>query len=430
MISASNRIITIVTIVAVALAIIVASAVYKDMNGSSSRGVYLDPRSGYIEARIGVMADLTGPTRDIGRGYYQGVMAALLYFNATGVETSDGKRVVFHVRSADHQYKPYLAEEYYNQFKQYGILAIIGYGTADSIYISDEVQRDRVLYISASYASTIARNPYIFYPAPDYATQACTGVAWAANHVSGTRLALVYDFDTAYGRDPIPALMHLASRLGLEIAGEVDLNLDADEASMVEATRRLVKLDPDMVWCGGDLDSCASLVRALSTTSLDPVFVVNVWGFGEQFPLLAGEYSYGRTFGISPFMYPSMARERDLPGWYVLRDAAETLDIPVEEVNVRFVQGFLNGWLLVQAIERTSSSQLLQHGGEALKESLESSCTGEPFTFGGLTAEEARFCPGHHSAFDKVFIMEVGVDGVVRVADVTEPPPGLRCSGQ
>ncbi len=417
----------IIIIIAIVLLVVTIGIIYDGSSGGNSRGVYLDPKSGFLKVRIGVMADLTGPTRDIGKGYYKGVITALRYFNATGIETSDGRRVIVNIEVADHGYKPYLAEEYYMKFMEKGLLALIGYGTADSLYLSSKVQRDRILYISASYASSIASNPYIFYPAPDYSTQACTALAWAANHADGNKLAMVYDFDTAYGRDPIPAIIILSSSIGLELVGEVDINLEASETNIIEATRQLIDLDPDIIWCGGDLDSCASLIKALSSTCLDALFVVNVWGFSEQLPELAGPYSYGRTLGVSPFAYPSIARELQLPGWGVIEEAAMTLGIPVEDIDIRFIQGFINNWLLVQAIERTDSKQILEYGGEALKNALEDSCTGVPFTFGGLTAEVARFCPGYHGAFDTVFIISIGNDGSIMLAGTAEPPSGVSC---
>jgi len=74
------------------------------------------------------------------------------------------------------------------------------------------------------------------------------------------------------------------------------------------------------------------------------------------------------------------------------------------------MQGFINVWLLVKAIERTTSKELKAKGGEALKEALESSCNGEPIRLGDITPP-MRYCPGSHLPFKSVYIVMYGEDG-------------------
>ena len=378
--------------------------------------------------RVGLLVDETGPTSDVGKGYSLGAETAFKYFNEKGIYTKDGVRVKIEYIKRDYAYKPDQAEAFYKEFRdKYGVIAIIGWGTADTEKLADAVARDKIVYISASYSAKLTVKPFNFFPAPDYSTQACAGMAWAAEKEPGGRLALLYDYKVAYSRSPIPAIKAVAQALGLQLAGDYDLSLKATEASAERVVSSAAAENPDILWCGNTISSCTLAARAMGKLGLDAMMLANVWGFDERVPDLVGEVGYGKMAGISPFVYPMFADEMNADGINVLREAAQMAGVPDDKVNLRFLQGFLNVWLLVQAIERVDSQSLQDKGGEALKQALESSCNGEPFTFGGLTADEVRFCPGEHLAHKKVFIVELTPQGRLAVSGPYEAPQQVDC---
>ncbi|NPA05250.1 MAG: ABC transporter substrate-binding protein [Crenarchaeota archaeon] len=364
-----------------------------------------------IHVPVGVLVDLSGPTSGVGRDYAKGVEAGLKYFNEKGVYTRDGVRVVFDYWVRDYAYNPTRAETFYKEFRdKYGVWAIIGWGTADTEQLADSAARDHIAYFSASYSAKLVVKPYNFFPAPDYSTQACAAMKWIASRTRNARLVLLYDHNVAYSRSPIPAIKAYAPRLGIKIVGDVHLPLRATEADAEKAMREAMTKNPDYYWCGNTIRSCALAVKAAAKLGAKGMFVINVWGFDERFPKLAGRGAYGRAAGVSPFRYPEMAE--DTPGYKVLTAAMKAAGYTRKDIGsmLRFEQGFLNVWLLVQAIERLNSTTLLKGKGEAIKEALESSCHGKPFTFGGL-APPARYCPGRHLPYTSVWIILLGKDG-------------------
>ena len=372
---------------------------------------------------IGVLVDESGPTSDVGRDYARGVVAAIKYFNKKGIYTRDGVRVYLDYVKRDYAYNPSRAVEFYQEFRdKYHVVAIIGWGTADTEKLADQTAQDKILYISASYAATLVKKPYNFFPAPDYSTQACAAVAWMAQR-GGKTLALLYDHKVAYSKSPIPAIKAYAPKEGLKIVADVDLPLGATGADAERAVTQVMGSKPDFMWCGNTISSCALAAKSAAVHGLNSVMVVNVWGFDERFPQRAGKEVAGRAAGVSPWIWPEYAKDK--PGYRLLYEAAEMAGLKPSQVNLRFMQGFINVWLLVKAIERTTSKELQAKKGEALKEALESSCHGDPIRLGDITPP-MRYCPGNHLAFKSVYIVLYGSDGKFHFLGPVEPK-GFDC---
>ncbi len=381
-----------------------------------------------ITIKVGLLVDETGPTSDVGKGYAMGAEAAFKYFNDKGIYTKDGVRVKIEYIKRDYAYKPDQAEAFYKEFRdKYGVIAIIGWGTADTEKLADTVARDKIVYISASYSAKLTIKPYNFFPAPDYSTQACAGIAWAAEQKPGAKLALLYDHKVAYSRSPIPAIKAVAEALGLQLVGDFDLSLKATEASAERVVSDAATKNPDVLWCGNTISSCSLAVKAMAKVGLDGMLLANVWGFDERVVDLVGDAGKGRMAGVTPFVYPMFAKDMGAKGIDTVMEAAKAAGFSENDVNLRFVQGFLNVWLLVQAIERTDSTALQEKGGEALKAALESSCNGEPFKFGGLTADDVRFCPDSHLAHKKVYVVVFSDAGSLEIQGPYEAPSQVDC---
>ncbi len=381
-----------------------------------------------ITVKIGVLADETGPTSDVGISYAKGVLAALEYFNSKGITTKDGAKVKLEWVKRDYAYNPTKAEEFYREFRdKYGVIAILGWGTADTEKLSDTIINDKIVYISASYSAKLTVKPYNFFVPPDYSTQACIAISWVASVKPGAKLALLYDHKVAYSRSPIDAIKAAAQQLGLEVVADVDLPLKATEADAERAVLQIVDKNPDYVWCGNTITSCSLAAKAMAKQGLNAVMISNVWGFDERSKDMIGSEGYGKAMGVSPFVYPAIAKQQNVPGINLVLEAAKAAGYSETDVNLRFLQGFLSAWLLVQAIERVDSQALQQKGGEALKEVLEASCQGQAFDFQGLIAP-ARFCPGRHIASDQAYLVLLNENGEFELRGPQKAPEGIDCA--
>jgi len=377
-----------------------------------------------IVLKVGLLVDESGPTSDVGRDYARGAEAAFKYFNEKGVYTKDGVRVRLEYVKRDYAYNPSKAVEFYREFRdRYGVIAVVGWGTADTEKLADQVAKDKVLYISASYSAKLVGKPFNFFPAPDYSTQACAAVKWMAEKKQDAKLALLYDHKVAYSKSPIPAIKAYAPEAGVEIVADVDLPLKATGADAERAIQQAVGSKPDFLWCGNTIHSCSLAAKALVKYGLEAAQVSNVWGFDERFPQMAGSGVEGKVAGVSPWIWPEYAKDK--PGYREVYEAAKMMGIGEDRVNLRFMQGFINVWLLVKAIERTTSTELMEKKGEALKEALESSCQSDPIQLGDITPP-MRFCPGKHLPFTSVYIVVYGEDGKFHFEGPVSPE-GFDC---
>ncbi|WP_058370169.1 ABC transporter substrate-binding protein [Pyrodictium occultum] len=365
-----------------------------------------------MKINVGLLVDLSGPTSDVGKDYARGAELAFKYFNEKGIYTKDGVRVVINYIKRDYGYQPPKAAEFYKEFRdRYHVIAIVGWGTADTEFLSSQVAKDRIFYVSASYSAKLVPQPYNFFPAPDYSTQACAAVAWMAQRKPNATLVLLYDHKVAYSKSPIPAIKAMAEKLGMKVY-DVDLPLKASEADATNAVKQAMTYNPDFLWCGNTIGSCSLAARAMAKLGLNAVMVANVWGFDERFPELAAADIRGKAAGVSPWIWPEYAKDK--PGYQELYEAVKLygkdLGISEKDVNLRIMQGFINVWLLVKAITMTTSKDLQEKGGEALKMAIESSCNGEPIKLGDITPP-MRYCPGSHLPFRTAYIVVYGEDG-------------------
>ena len=77
--------------------------------------------------KIGILADLTGPTSDVGRPYNEGMLGYVDWLNAQG--GVGGHKI--EAMSNDYRYEVPAAEELYKKYITEGAVAIQGWGTGD-----------------------------------------------------------------------------------------------------------------------------------------------------------------------------------------------------------------------------------------------------------------------------------------------------------
>ncbi len=87
--------------------------------------------------KIGVIADLTGATGDVGNPYNKGMMAYVDWLNGKG--GIDGRKI--DATSKDYAYDVPTAERLYKEYVNDGVVAIQGWGTGDSEALMNKVSR-------------------------------------------------------------------------------------------------------------------------------------------------------------------------------------------------------------------------------------------------------------------------------------------------
>lgn len=332
------------------------------------------------ELVVGSLVDLTGMTRTVGKPYADGVAAYAEWINGKGGVNGKPVRLV----QIDYGYRIADAVEAYKRFRDVeGVLAIQGWGTADTEALTGQAASDEIPYFSASYSAHLtdpAKAPYNFMIAADYSTQLRAGLQYLRDRWSESRkpkIAFLYP-DHPYGKAPIPAGKAYAEQLGFEIVGEELVKLDAIEA--VTPLLRLKGNEPDFAWLGGTTPSCAVVLKDAVALGLRTRFLVNIWGNDETLVEAAGEAAEGALGLQAAAVYGD-----DVPGMAAIRESTGN-----RPQTTHFVRGWVSMMVLCEALRRADQAGELS--GPGIRRAAEGLAG---FDTGGLTAP-ISYSPADH----------------------------------
>ena len=319
------------------------------------------------EIRVGGIFDISGPTSDMGRDYAQGAMDAAEYINDHGGVDGLPIRLI----AGDYAYQIPQAVNLYQRYKNVDkVLIIQGWGPGDTHTLRPLINRDRMVYMSASYEGDLAdpkKNPYNFFIGSNYSDHIRMAMRYAGEN-GGRRVCFIYP-DHPYGQNPIPAGKDFARKMGLRIGPDIIVGLGATDA--VSQLLQMKAFRPDFAWIGGTTASTAVILKEAMKLNLDTRFLINTWGLDENLPKLAGQAAEGRAFGfivVRPFGC----------------DAPETARIKTVTADKAYSLQYHKSWVSMmvmwEAMKRAKKEGQLNAPG--LKDALE---TFRDFETGGLT---------------------------------------------
>ncbi|WP_045219143.1 ABC transporter substrate-binding protein [Desulfonatronum thioautotrophicum] len=294
---------------------------------------------GLAQIKIGVLSDLSGPTSDVGRPYADGVRHCVEYLNKQGGIA--GQRI--EMLQVDYAYNVQQAIAAYNRFKGQGIVALQGWGTADTEALVRFVARDEIPTYSASYSAHLADPqvaPFNFFIAADYSTQARAALQYFHDNWTEDRpirLGLLYP-NHPYGLAPIPAIKTFAQELGYELVAEDNVGLgDMDATSQL---LRMQRQRPDYVWVGGTISSTAVILKDAQKVGMQAKFITNIWGSDEQLLQLAGSAVNGH-YGLQT----SVVFGTDVPGMEVIKEMTGG-----RPQMTHYIRGFASMYVMAESI--------------------------------------------------------------------------------
>ena len=354
------------------------------------------------EIVVGGIFDITGPTGAVGKDYAAGAMAAVKHFNAKGGVDGDMVKLI----SNDYAYK---IPEAVNLYKKYSkvdkVFCIQGWGTGDTNALRPMVNKDKIIFMSASYDGNLTdpkKTPYNFFISPSYSTTIRLAVQFAKEQ-GAKKFVFIYP-DHPYGKNPIKAGKEYAKELGLEVGPDQIVSLRA-----IDATSQLVamqKFNPDFAWIGGTTPSTATIIKDAAKLGLKTKFMVNVWGFDENLPKLCGKAIEGRAYGLAP-VAPFGA---DVPGMADVLKAAGG-----ETYTLHYVKSWVSVAVMFEGMKIAKKKGQLN--GPGLKAALE---TLKDFETGGL-ASPITYTPKDHRPTTKAAI-SAAKDGKMFIVKRVEFP--------
>ena len=325
--------------------------------------------------KIGALFDLTGTTSDVGVDYSLGVKEAVRWINEHG--GINGRKI--DLISNDYAYNIKKARSLYKKYKnEYKRELIQGWGTGDTEALMSDVNRDSVVYMSGSYSASLTDpfyTPYNFFIGTDYSTSIRLAIKYIKEtHPDPSRppkMVFIYP-DHPYGRAPIPAGKRMAAELGVNYGQDQFVALSAKTA--IKKLREVKNYNPDWVWLGGTLNSCAVIIRDAGKIGLDTKFIINTWGFDERLLKKSGPYADGRAYGV----VPCVKWGERVAGMKNIMQAHNKYRSGTIH-TVHYVKGWLSMMVMAEGIKRAGGKL----SGPDIRDSLESL---KLFNIGNLSA--------------------------------------------
>jgi branched-chain amino acid transport system substrate-binding protein len=354
------------------------------------------------EIKVGGIYDITGPTSDVGKDYGTGAVAAEKFINSAGGIDGDMLKLI----PNDYAYKIPEAVNLYKQYRSVdNVFVIQGWGTGDTNALRPLINKDQVVFMSASYDGNLTdpkQTPYNFFIGTSYSSAIRLAIKFAKEQ-GAKKFVFIYP-DHPYGKNPIPAGKEFIATTGLEVGPDEIVDLKA-----IDATSQLLHMkqfDPDFAWIGGTTASTAVIIKDAAKLGLKTKFMVNCWGFDENLPKLAGAAAENRAYG----MMPTAVWGTDVPGMKAVLASAGG-----QAYSLHYVKSWVSMNVMAEALKRAKKAGKLD--GPGLKAALE---TLSNFDTGGLTAP-ITFNAGDHQPNTTMSIYTVAAGGkLMKVKEVSE----------
>jgi branched-chain amino acid transport system substrate-binding protein len=335
--------------------------------------------------RIGAIFDRSGPTSDVGVPYSDGINAYITQINARG--GIRGRRL--QLVSQDTSYNVARSEAFYQQLRTSGIVAILGWATADTEAFKGRVASDRLPYVSASYAESVAKpdeTPYNFFIAPSYSQQMRIALRFISKQSRNRRVkVVVFHHNSPFGQSPLDDGRRYIQSKRLRI----DYSTETMPTGASDLTAQLTRArDADWIVVQNTSSPAATLARDAARLGLRARIILLNWAADELFVSLAGRAANG-VYGVQPFGTTALkVRGLRAPANWLQRNGGGS----IHRKGIHFVQGWYTTAVLVEAIRRLAARGQ-EINGPNIKASLE---TMPAFNSGGVTAR-VKFTKTYHA---------------------------------
>lgn len=327
---------------------------------------------------IGIIADLSGATGDVGTPYNEGMLAYVEHLNENG--GIDGREI--DPISNDYAYEVPQAEELYRRYVNDEVVAIQGWGTGDTEALRTRVANDELPFMSGSFSEELTDpedSPFNFLVAATYSDQIRAALNWIAEQSDGEVGVAALHHDSPFGTSPVGD--------GEEWIEEQGLDIDYSSHAMPAGTTNFAGVLSQVDSAGADYiiiqnvsSPAAQLARDLAAQGGDQTIVCLNWCGNELFVTSAGDAAEGHVM-VQPIAPVSTER----PGHEDLVAYVEEQGGDPADVQVSYVQGWYAMHVMAEGIRHT-----LEAGedltGAAIRESLE---TMGPIDTGGVIGDGA-----------------------------------------
>ncbi|MGB4809580.1 MAG: ABC transporter substrate-binding protein, partial [Candidatus Phosphoribacter baldrii] len=283
--------------------------------------------------KVGIIADLTGATGDVGKPYNEGMLGYIDWINSKG--GIKGHKI--EATSNDYAYQVPKAEELYKKYVTDGDVIIMGWGTGDSEALRTKIASDKLPFMSASYAEVLTSpkdSPYNFVVAPTYSDQMRVALNWIAKDAGGKAEVAVFHSDSPFGTAPVADGQKWIADKGLQLGFR---------AYPMPKTPNFVGLLSQAQAQGAKYiviqnvsSPAAQVAKDIKAGNLDMKIVCLNWCADELFVKTAGADNAEGHVMIQPFAPSSVGKE----GSKVIDDYLKTKGSSLEAKGLHYAQGW------------------------------------------------------------------------------------------
>ena len=376
---------------------------------------------------VGHLMDNSGATSDVGVPYGQGVADTLAWVNNTrnGV---NGRRL--NVLGFDYGYQAPRAVSQYQAWSRDRVVAIQGWGTADTEALVRFVTRDKIPYISGSYSAALTdaggksgrqgveATPYNFFYGPSYSDGLRGMLRWAADDwkakgQSGRPKYVHMGANHPYPNSPKEAGEAMARELGFEVLSPIVFALTPGDYTAQCLTLR--NQGANYAYLGNTAGSNISVLRACQAAGVNVQFLGNVWGMDENAMKAAGTAANGVVFPVRT----AVVWGQQAPGMANIQQISRVSDQAGNAYRpVHYLAGACAAMLMVEAME-TAAANGGQITGERIRDGFYARKDWVPKGFEGVCAP-SNFTQEDHRGTMRVSLYRARVGGDTSQGSVAE----------
>jgi branched-chain amino acid transport system substrate-binding protein len=356
--------------------------------------------------KIGIIADLTGATGDVGTPYNKGMMGYIDDINAKG--GISGRKI--EAMSNDYAYKVPAAEELYKKYVNEGAVAIQGWGTGDTEAMRSKISADELPFMSASYAEPLTdpkESPYNFVVAPTYSDQMRVALNWIAEDAGGHAEVAVFHHDSPFGTAPVADGQAWVQEKGLDL-GYKSYPMPATPNQVGLLTQAKAQ-GAKYIVIQNVSSPAAQVAKDIKGQGLDMKIVCLNWCSDELFITTAGADNAEGHVLVSPIAPPTAMK----PGHEPIDTYLTSKGSSLEKEGLHYAQGWYTMHVMAEGIEKAiaDGDELT---GEAIKNALETMPAVD--TGGVLGSGQVKFSADSHRGNSGTGIYEVKAGQMAELA--------------
>lgn len=364
---------------------------------------------------VGHLADMSGPTAFVGQRYANGVRDALSYIKKNnGINGTE-----LNSKTIDYAYKVPQAIAAYRKWKSRNhMVAMQGWGTADTEALITFVARDKTPVFSGSYSGHLTdptgKNPNTKRPAPynffygaSY-SDVCRGlVQWASNDWKskggkGQPKFTHIGANHPYPNAPKAACADYAKELGFKVMPPVVVSMKSGDFKA--QCLSLKDSGTNYGYLANLGGSILSLIKSCDTVGTKFQMMTNIWGADKNFFAAAGS-------GLKNYIFPTMTPfwGDNVPGMKLVREISKMSDPSGKKERVHhYIRGVCSVYYMKEAMEWAKENGGIT--GENIKKGMYAHKNWVPKGLEGVCLP-ATWTPEDHRGINKVNIYKANYNG-------------------